>query len=102
MKKNIMCVVYLDNTIFAGPDGALIDAEIKGLGVSSKEQSHSFEIRDEGKVGDFLGIRIRKTGPITFELTQIGLIDKVLKAAGLEECGGVSTRAETKSLGSDI
>jgi hypothetical protein len=46
MKKNIMCVVYVDDTIFTGPDGALIDAEIKGLGVNSKEQSHSFEIRD--------------------------------------------------------
>jgi hypothetical protein len=102
MKKKIMCMVYVYDTIFAGPDGELIDAEIKGLGVNSKEQSHSFELRDEGEVGDFLGIQIRKTGPITFELTQTGLIDKVLKAAGLEECHGVSTPAETKALGSDL
>jgi hypothetical protein len=66
MNKHILCVVYVDDTIFAGPDGALIDAEIKGLGVNSKEQSHSFGLRDEGEVGDFLGIRVRKTGPITF------------------------------------
>jgi hypothetical protein len=53
-------------------------------------------------VGDFLGIRITKTGPITFELTQTGLLDKVLNAAGLEECRGVSTPAETKELGSSL
>jgi hypothetical protein len=47
-------------------------------------------------VGEFLGIIITKTGPITVELTQTGLIDKVLKAAGLEECRGVSTPAEKK------
>jgi hypothetical protein len=102
MKKGIICVVYVDDTIFAGPDRALIDAEIKGLGVSSKDQSHSFDLRDEGEVCDFLGIRITKTGPITFELTQTGLINKVLTAAGLEECRGVSTPAETKALGSDL
>jgi hypothetical protein len=102
LKKNMICVVYVDDTIFAVPDGALIDAEIKGLGVNSKEQIHSFELRHEGEVGDFLGIRIKKTGPITFELTQIGLIDNVLKAAGLDECRGVSTPTETKSLGSDL
>jgi hypothetical protein len=102
MKKGIICVVYVDDTIFAGPDRALIDAEIKGLGVSSKEKSHSFYLRDEGEVGDFLGIRITKNGPITFELTETGLINKVLTDAGLEECRGVSTPAETKALGSDL
>jgi hypothetical protein len=66
MKKGIICVVYVDDNIFAGPDCALIDAEIQGMGVSSKEQSHSFDLRDEGQVGNFLGIRITKPGPITF------------------------------------
>jgi hypothetical protein len=102
MKKGIICVVYVDDTIFAGPDRALIDAEIQGLGVSSKDQSHSFDLRDKGEVGDFLGIRITKTGPITFKLTQTGLIYKILQAVGLEECRGVSTPAETKALGSDL
>jgi hypothetical protein len=36
MKKGIICVVYVDDTIFAEPVRALIDAEIQGLGVSSK------------------------------------------------------------------
>jgi hypothetical protein len=102
MKQGLICVVYVDDTIFAGPDRALIKAETQGLGVSSKEQNHSFDLRDEGEVGDFLGIRIKKTVTSTFQLTQTGLIDKILKAAGLEECRGVSTPAETKALGSDL
>jgi hypothetical protein len=36
MKKGIICVVYVDDTIFAGTNRALINAEIQGLGVSSK------------------------------------------------------------------
>jgi hypothetical protein len=71
MKKGIICVVFVDGTIFAGPDRALIDAEIQGMGVSSKEQSHSFDLRDEGEVGDFLGIRISKFAPSPSNLPKL-------------------------------
>jgi hypothetical protein len=33
MKKDCMCVVYVDDTIFAGPDALLLEREIKSLGV---------------------------------------------------------------------
>jgi hypothetical protein len=71
MKKGIICVVYVDDFIFAGPDRTLIDAEIQGLGVSSKEQIHSFDLRDEGEVGDFLGIRITKLVPSPSNLPKL-------------------------------
>ena len=57
MKKNMIYVVYTDDTIICGPDGNAIEAEILGIGVSKEKQRHTFELRDEGKVGDFLGIR---------------------------------------------
>jgi uncharacterized protein (DUF58 family) len=60
MKDGCICVVYVDDTIFAGPDADKLSAEIKSLGVSSDETHHSFQLRDEGEVGDFLGIRIAK------------------------------------------
>jgi hypothetical protein len=44
-KGHHLCGLCRD-TIFAGPNRALIDAEIQGLGVSSKEQSHYFDLRD--------------------------------------------------------
>jgi hypothetical protein len=78
MKDGILCVVYVDDTIFAGADPARLEEEIRALGVSDTEQQHSFQLRNEGEVGAFLGIQITKTGKRTFSLLQTGLISKVL------------------------
>jgi len=101
MKKDIICVVYVDDTILAGPDPDALEKEIKGLGVSDDEQRHKFELRDEGEVGDFLGIRIAKTGPGEFILTQTGLINKVLKTASMEDSKSCRTPDVVTALGSD-
>jgi hypothetical protein len=101
MKKDMICVVYVDDTIITGPDSVAIDKEIVGLGVSKDEQCHKFELRDEGEVGDFLGIRIEKAGPKKFHLTQTGLINKVLKEVDMENCNTVNTPALTTPLGID-
>jgi hypothetical protein len=69
LKKGLICFIYVDDTISAGPDASKIAEEIAGLGVSKYETQHSFQLRDEGEVGDFLGIRISKEGEGTFLLT---------------------------------
>jgi hypothetical protein len=101
MKKNMICLVYVDDTILASPDSEAIEREITGLGVSTDEQRHQFQLRDEGEVGDFLGIRIEKLGTRKFNLTQTGLINKVLKASDMETCNSVETPAFTTALGTD-
>ena len=53
MKRDMICVVYVDDTIFSGPDSNSIEEVITGLGVQNEEQRHTFELRDEGEVGDF-------------------------------------------------
>ena len=58
MKQDMICIVYVDDTIIAGPNSTAIDALITSLGIQKDGQAHSFELRDEGEVGDFLGIRI--------------------------------------------
>jgi hypothetical protein len=83
MRKGCICVVDVDDKIFAGPEAALLEQEIKSLGVESDECHHSFQLRDEGEVGDFLGIRIEKHKNNSFLLTQTGLIAKVIKAGGM-------------------
>ena len=80
-----LCVVYLDNTIIAGPDVSTIEEFISSLGIAKVEQWHYFELRDEGEVGDFLGIRIDKEGSKKCTLTQTGLITKVLKDADMDD-----------------
>ena len=101
MKQDMTCVVYVDDTIIAGPDAKAIDDLITSLGVAHDEQRHTFELRDEGEVGDFLGIRIERMADSSFKLSQSGLINKVLKEASMEDCNSVGTPASTTPLNTD-
>jgi hypothetical protein len=49
-KNGYICVVDVDvdDTLFAGPEAALLEQEIKSLGVASDEYHQSFQLRDEG------------------------------------------------------
>jgi hypothetical protein len=102
MKAGCVCVVYLDDTFFAGPDAAVLAAEIKSLGVPADEHQHLFQLCDEGEVGYFLGIRISKQKDGTFLLNQTGLISKVIEAAGMNTCNKVATPALPLPVGSDL
>ena len=101
MKKDMICVVYVDDTILAGPDAAEIEKVITSLGVRDEEKRYKFELRDEGAVGDFLGIRIERTKSQAkeFKLSQSGLINKVLLASGMEDSNPIRTPSELKPLG---
>jgi hypothetical protein len=48
MNKYSMYVVYVDDTLFYGPDASLLGKEIKSLGVKEDECDHYFQLRDEG------------------------------------------------------
>ena len=96
-----MCVIYVDDTIIAGPDASKIDQLISDLGVKNNEQRHTFELRDEGEVGDFLGIRIEKGANNTFTLSQSGLIQKVIKEANMENSNTAVTPCSTTPLNID-
>ena len=96
-----MCVVYVDDTIFAGADPDVLEHEIKTLGVSENTQQLKFQLRNEGEVGAFLGIQITKTGANEFYLSQPGLIEKVLHISGMSECNGVDTPTGPNPIGRD-
>ena len=101
MKKNMICVIYVDDTIIAGPNVAEIESLIKDLGISKYEERHTFELRDEGEVGDFLGIRIEKRSSNSFYLSQPGLTEKVISEAKLESANSAVTPVSTTPIGSD-
>jgi len=61
LKRDMVCVIYVDDTILAGPDSQVLEEEIKGLGVADDEQRHKFELRTEGEVGDFWVSEFRST-----------------------------------------
>jgi len=102
MKKGIICVVYVDDTIFAGASADELEQEITALGIRKEEQRHSFALRNEGEVGAFLGVQVEKKGPKEFLLTQTGLIDKVLTASGMNDSRGADTPATPDSIGADL
>ena len=102
MKPGIICVVYVDDTIFAAANSAELDKEIVALVISTNEQCHTFQLRDEGEVGAFLGIQIEKTGTNQFLLTQTGLIDKVLHTTGMAECNRFTTTGVTRNFYSTL
>jgi hypothetical protein len=63
---------------------------------------YNWEMTIEGTVQESLGINIDRIDN-TWELTQMGLIQAVLKAAGMEDCNSKSTpdSGDGKPLGSD-
>ena len=102
LRDGMMCVVYVDDTIFASANVKDLDKVIISLGIiNSDDQRHTFALRDEGEVSAFLGIQITKTGDNEFFLTQTGLIDKVLSVTNMTECNGCDTPATTDPLHAD-
>ena len=101
MKKDMICVVYVDDTNLAGPDADESRKVITSLGARDEEKRYKFELRDEGAVGDFLGICLKRTKSQAkeFKLPQSGLINKVLLVSGMEESNPIRTPAEIKLLG---
>jgi hypothetical protein len=68
------------------------------LGVVSDECDHCFQLRDEGEVGDFLGIRIKKREGQLFLPDSNWFIEKVIKYGGMKDCNKCATPAETASV----
>ena len=58
MKSYMIFLVYIDDTICSGPNAKAIETFIKGLRIRQDKQRNLFDLRDEGKVGYFLDIRI--------------------------------------------
>ena len=102
MKRNMICVIYVDDTIFTGPSSKDIDAEVKLLGIKQGSEEQPLEFRDEGEVSAFLGIKIEQKGDSEFYLSQPGLINKVLNAAGMEDCNPNTSPSTLEPLGPDL
>jgi hypothetical protein len=85
MKDGCICFIYVDDTIYAGPDAEKLATEITSPGGNGDEHQHSFQLRDEGEVGDFLGVSIEKQSEGTFLLTQTGFIERTLNAGGMSD-----------------
>ena len=99
MKENMMCVIYVDDMIFAGRNQEMIDKEVRLLGIKQSNEEQPLGFRDEGESSAFLGIKIEQKGPKEYYFSLPGLIANVLKAAGMEDCNPNSTLSTLDPLG---
>lgn len=71
LRQDIICVIYVDDTIFFSKTNAPIEQVIEKL-------KENFELTDEGDVEAFLGITIPRNKDGTIKMSQPGLIDQVI------------------------
>ena len=69
---------YVDDTLFFAKDDAIIDEHISIL------KPKQFELTNEGDVEAFLGVNAQRNLDSTIKMTQLNLIDTVIKLVGLE------------------
>ena len=95
--EKIMVLNYCDDQIWLSPTNEMIEKYVKKL----QDLSYDLSIEDKGdNIFGFLGIEIQRRGK-DFELTQKGLIDKVIKYCNMENASPKPTPAATTPLGTD-
>jgi len=99
--NNMMVLVYVDDCIFFGKDAKAIDAVIERL--RQRFELTVKDVQEDAKVDVFsyLGVQVTvdRSGTVTF--IQQGLIHKVLKHCGMQDCNKKWTPASTIPLGTD-
>lgn len=95
VSDKVICLVYVDDTLLFSPKQEYIDEVLEQL----KENEMDLEI--ESDVAGFLGVNIDYRADGTIEMTQKGLIKRIVKALDVEHLPIKLTPAEYGCLGSD-
>jgi hypothetical protein len=92
----IPSITFVDDVGVAAPTEKLIDEFIEKL------RQKGFELEKEGSFAQFLGIKFeRNQREGSIELTQKGLISKIIAVTGLQSCKPNLTPASQLALGRD-
>lgn len=94
-KREMLLVLYVDDTGIAAKHEADVTALIQRL------KDKGFELTRDPDFSSFLGIRINMKPHHVFEMTQQGLIEKILQATNMEECNPNWVPAQSSTLGAD-
>jgi len=77
IKDDIICLIYVDDTIFFAKNQEIIDDMISNL-------KKDFDLTDEGDVDAFLGVQFDYLEDGQIKMSQTGLIQQILKDVGIE------------------
>jgi len=95
IRKDLILIVYVDDCLLFAKEDKLLDSFVLSL-------QSEFNLTCAGDVGAFLGIQFTRSSHGPLELTQPGLISKIVKECGLdEESKRHNTPAVTKLLSKD-
>jgi hypothetical protein len=95
IKNNCLILVYVDDCLIFSKDDAILDSVIDSL--------HSvFILTSQGSIGAYLGIDIKKTPSGFIELTQPGLIQKIITTCGLQDQSAEHSVPATTILSADL
>jgi len=78
-RGNVMCVLYTDDSILAGPDQAKAEQAIEDI------KAAKLNITVEGDIKDFLGVNIERMEDGSVILKQPHLIDQILEDLKMDE-----------------
>jgi hypothetical protein len=88
MKHKVICIVYVDDTLFYSPKESYTQEAIEAL------RKEDMELEVESDVAGFLGVLITKKPDGTIHLTQTGLIQRILAALNMDDFNTKETPAE--------
>ena len=80
-KGGVILLVYVDDCILMGIMNSVIDKAVRML----RSSKQNFTIKDEGAVGDFLGVRINRHDDGTITLTQPQLIESIIMDLNMKD-----------------
>ena len=95
IRHNMIIIVYVDDMGVAAKNEGLIDELINFL------RSKGLELQREGAFQDYLGTSFSNQKDGSTCMTQPGLIKKIIKATGMENCNANKTPALKACLGKD-
>jgi hypothetical protein len=96
LKEDMMLVIYVDDVGIAAKYQKDVDSLVQRL------MDQGFKLTREGTFSEFLGIKFEKNlEDNSINMTQKGLIKKIIATAGMNDCNPNWTPASTTPLGID-
>jgi hypothetical protein len=96
LKEDMMLVIYVDDVGIAAKNKRDVDSLVQRL------MDQGFKLTREGTFSEFLGIKFEKNSEDnSINMTQKGLIKKIIATAGMNDCNHNWTPASTTPLGID-
>ena len=91
VSDKVICLVYVDDTLFFSPKQEYIDEVIHKLKVDRK-----MDLEIESDVSGFLGVHVDRRADSTISLTQKGLTERIIEALNVGSLPAVRTPATPK------